>query len=150
MSKDLDQYLDTLPVYQFKLVDGSTLLAKLYDIDDKDNVHLQDAHEVHLIEEDPAVFDVSIHKYMYMSAERSSIINLDKIITYSEVSLRTKNFYSKAVLQSRLHELYNEFKLDYKSDIFKSFIDGLDNKGSSNKYRGWDGHPKPWPPLEDI
>ena len=38
----------------------------------------------------------------------------------------------------------------YFSELINSFIDGLDNKGYSNKYTGWDGHPKPWPPEEDI
>ena len=154
MSKELDQYLDSMPVYQFRLVDGSTVLAKLIDIDDSNNVHLQDAHEVHLEESNETIFDVSIHKYMYMSEERKLTINLDKVISHSEASRHCKNFYSKAVLHSRMRDMVNDIQSDHKStfasDIFKSFIDGLDNQDYKEKYRGWDGHPKPWPPEEDI
>ena len=38
MSKELDQYLEDQPIFMFKLVDGSTIVGRMQDIDDKDNM----------------------------------------------------------------------------------------------------------------
>ena len=152
MSKELDQYLTDVPVYQFRLVDGSTILAKLTDIDDKDNVHLQDPHEVRLEEGSQEIFDVSIHKYMFMSDEREVTISLNNVISYSEANMDTKNFYSKVMLQARIRDMVKEIKKDHSvssSDLFTSFIDGLDNQDTTPKFGNRFGK-RPWPPREDL
>ena len=121
MSKELNQYLRSVPVYQFRLVDGTTILAKLIDIDDSNNVHLEDPHEVHL-EPSNDIFDVA--------------------------NLQTKDLYTKAILQTRIRDMIGEFKRDHvvdTSDMFKSFIDGLDSLDSRPKFGK-----RPWPPEEDI
>tara|TARA_R100000234_G_scaffold111157_1_gene83993 strand:+ start:1977 stop:2420 length:444 start_codon:yes stop_codon:yes gene_type:complete len=147
MSKELNQYLRSVPVYQFRLVDGTTILAKLIDIDDSNNVHLEDPHEVHL-QPSHDIFDVAIHKYMFMSDEREITISLDSVISHSEANLQTKDFYTKAILQTRIRDMVGELKKEHTVDtsaIFKSFIDGLDNLDSRPKFGK-----KPWPPEEDI
>jgi len=152
MSKELDQYLTDVPVYQFRLVDGSTILAKLTDIDDKDNVHLQDPHEVRLEEGSQEIFDVSIHKYMFMSDEREVTISLNNVISYSEANMDTKEFYSKVMLQARIRDMVKEIKKDHSvssSDLFTSFIDGLDNQDTTPKFGNRFGK-RPWPPREDL
>tara|TARA_A100001201_G_scaffold127763_1_gene112620 strand:+ start:262 stop:711 length:450 start_codon:yes stop_codon:yes gene_type:complete len=149
MSKELDQYLEDQPIFMFKLVDGSTIVGRMQDIDDKDNIVLEDAREVTLHESGKPALDMAMHEYMFLSDERITTINLDKVITYSEVTLSVKRFYSKSLLHHKIKQ-QEEFASSTITDLFKAFIDGLDNKGYSNKYTGWDGHPKPWPPEEDV
>jgi len=152
MSKELDQYLEEQPIFMFKLVDGSTIIGRMQDIDDDDNVVLQDPHEVTLHESGVPALDMAMHKYMFLSDETTTIVNLDKVISYSEVNLIVKKFYSKSVLEGKVAS-YKKSLADQQSsfsNLIKAFIDGLDNQDSKEEYTGWDGYPKPWPPEEDI
>ena len=70
MSKDFKQYLSDQPIFMFKLVDGTTVIATLEDI--KDNiVTIKDAQEIQLIGDSTLSWDMSIHKWMFMSDERT-------------------------------------------------------------------------------
>ena len=95
---------------------------------------------------------------MYGCGKNEVIITLDKIIAQSEADLPMKKFYSKVMLKEKLHQsLSDRLKSKQKKrpptsmEWFFSFLDGLEQQDSrTDDYIGWDGHPKPWPPEEDI
>ena len=148
MSKELEQYLDELDIHMIRLVDGSTILAKIVDEDDKMFL-LQYPHEVCLHEATNAL-DMSIHDWMFLSDDSEVMIQKSNVLCHSQANILTKNFYSKVVLRNRIKSMFTKENTSFGSKFIDSIIDGLDNKGFSNKYKGWDGYPKPWPPEEDI
>ena len=156
MSKDFKQYLSDQPIFMFKLVDGTTVIATLEDI--KDNiVTIKDAQEIQLIGDSTLSSDMSIHKWMFMSDERTVNINLDNVLSYSELNNQGKQFYSKVVMKNRVKSMVEDLKKDTESfggnltEMFNSLLDGLEQQDSrTDDYIGWDGYPKPWPPAEDI
>ena len=94
---------------------------------------------------------------MFMSDERVINVNLDNILSYSELNYEGKQFYSKVVLKGRVRDMVSDIRKESQvfggnlSNMFDSLLDGLDKQGSkTDDYIGWDGHPKPWPPEEDI
>ena len=156
MSKDFEQYLSDQPIFMFKLVSGTTVLGVLEDIQNN-MVSIRHAHEVMLIDESNVKWDMSIHKWMFMSDERVINVNLDNILSYSELNYEGKQFYSKVVLKGRVRDMVSDIRKESQvfggnlSNMFDSLLDGLDKQGSkTDDYIGWDGHPKPWPPEEDI
>ena len=142
MSKELNQYLENQPIFMFKLVDGSTVIGRMEDIDTNDNIIIQDPQEVVLHESGRPELDMAMHKYMFLSDERTTLINLDKVISYSEANLMVKQFYSKSILRSRVNDTIRNKQNSYFSELINSFIDGLDNQDFRSK--------PPWPPEEDI
>ena len=156
MSKDFEQYLSDQPIFMFKLVSGTTVLGVLEDIQNN-MVSIRDAHEVMLIDESNVKWDMSIHKWMFMSDERVINVNLDNVLSYSELNNQGKQFYSKVVMKNRVKSMVEDLKKDTESfggnltEMFNSLLDGLEQQDSrTDDYIGWDGYPKPWPPAEDI
>tara|TARA_S200002703_G_scaffold99575_1_gene86064 strand:+ start:746 stop:1210 length:465 start_codon:yes stop_codon:yes gene_type:complete len=154
MSVELDQYLEKQPIFQFRLVDGSTIIGKISDIDDSNKVHLEEAYQVHFDNSGPANLEIVLHKWMCMSDEKTCIINLNHIISHSELNTKAKEFYSKTILKTKVEALSSDLKSKESDSIFsevvRSIIEGLDNQDYLDDYEGWDGYPKPWPPEEDI
>tara|TARA_X000001316_G_C921209_1_gene35536 strand:- start:1270 stop:1728 length:459 start_codon:yes stop_codon:yes gene_type:complete len=140
MSTELDQYLEKQPIYQFKLMDGTTIVAKLRDIDDNDQVHLEEPHEVHY-SEDNAQMSIALHKWMYMSDETHTSINLNHVLAYSELNVKSKSFYSKAILKAKVNVLADELQKRENqslfSDVVNSIIDGLDNQDYVDPTSDW-------------
>ena len=156
MSVELNEYLMDLPIYVFKLVDGNTIIAKLID-NDESGVIISNPHQLDLFEGDRKI-DIIMNEWMYGCGKNEVIITLDKIIAQSEADLPMKKFYSKVMLKEKLHQsLSDRLKSKQKKrpptsmEWFFSFLDGLEQQDSrKDDYIGWDGHPKPWPPEEDI
>ena len=88
MSTELNQYLNELSIYMIRLVDGTTIIAKIID-EDTNTFLIQHPHEVHLHEGTRAL-DMSIHDWMYLSDDTETIIQKDKVISYSEANILTK------------------------------------------------------------
>ena len=126
MSAELDQYLQKQPMFQFRLVDGSTIIGKILDIDDSNIVHLEEAYEVHFDPKDGYdTMEICLHKWMSMS----------------ELNIRAKNFYSKAVLKTKVEALSDDLTRrepgSIFSDVVRSIIEGLDNQDSLKDYSDW-------------
>jgi hypothetical protein len=140
MSIELDQYLEKQPIYQFKLMDGTTIVAKLCDIDDNNQVHLEEPHEVHYREGDTQM-SIALHKWMYMSDETRTSISLDHVLAYSELNVDSKSFYSKAILKAKVDVLKKELQKRENqsifSDVVNSIIDGLDNQDYVDPLSDW-------------
>jgi len=154
MSAELDQYLQKQPIFQFRLVDGSTIIGKILDIDDANKVHLEEAYEVHFDNNGPTNLEIALHKWMCMSDEKTCIINFNHVISHSELNIKAKEFYSKTILKTKIEGLSGDLEKKEPNSIFsevvRSIIEGLDNQDYLDEYTGWDGYPKPWPPEEDI
>ena len=153
MSKELNEYLRKMPVHVFKLVDGDTIIGKLIDSDENDVV-IAKPHELGIIENGNRL-DISINEWLYGCDADEVLISQQNIITHTEASMSMKNFYSKCVLKGRIHQLVTDLNPKSKStnpmNIFESLLNGLEQQDSrTDDYIGWDGHPKPWPPEEDI
>lgn len=135
MSAELNNYLKTLPIYQFKLVDGSSIIGKLVDIED-DIVHLEETHEVRYHENSKHQVELTMHKWMYLSDEKTTQVNLNHVISYSELNTTSKQFYSKSVLKAKIEALKDDLMEDGNkslfSDVFNSIIEGLDNQDSGS------------------
>ena len=142
MSAELDQYLQKQPMFQFRLVDGSTIIGKILDIDDSNIVHLEEAYEVHFDPKDGYdTMEICLHKWMSMSDEKTCTINLNHVISHSELNIRAKNFYSKAVLKTKVEALSDDLTRrepgSIFSDVVRSIIEGLDNQDSLKDYSDW-------------
>ena len=154
MSKELNEYLTNMPVHVFKLVDGNTIIGKLIDSDENDVV-IAKPHELGVLETSKNSMDVCINEWLYGCDAEEVLISQKNIITHSEASMTMKNFYSKCVLKTKIHQMVSDLNPKSKSvnpmNIFESLLNGLEQQDSRrDDYIGWDGHPKPWPPEEDI
>tara|TARA_B100001057_G_C22710853_1_gene895720 strand:- start:605 stop:1114 length:510 start_codon:yes stop_codon:yes gene_type:complete len=137
MSDELDQYLSKLPIYVFKLMDGNTIIARLLkDADAEEGL-------VYVSQPQSVVLDgrqIIMHEYMYGCEANKIHIDTMNIITYSEATLRLKNFYSKCILQAKIDDIALDTGVDNEeteekelswTDFISSFIDGLEPKDST-------------------
>ena len=156
MSVELNEYLMDLPIYVFKLIDGNTIIANLVD-NDETGVIISSPQQLGLTENKEQI-DLFMNDWMYGCGKNDIIITTDKIIAQSEANLQMKKFYSKYMLREKIHQTLSD-NLERKKkkrpqspiEMFFSLLDGLEQQDScEDDYIGWDGHPKPWPPEEDI
>ena len=84
---------------------------------------------------------IALHKWMYMSDETHTSINLNHVLAYSELNVKSKSFYSKAILKAKVDVLANELQKRENqslfSDVVNSIIDGLDNQDYVDPISDW-------------
>ena len=122
---------------------------------DENDVVIAKPHELGVLETSKNSMDVCINEWLYGCDAEEVLISQKNIITHSEASMTMKNFYSKCVLKTKIHQMVSDLNPKSKSvnpmNIFESLLNGLEQQDSRrDDYIGWDGHPKPWPPEEDI
>tara|TARA_Y100000004_G_C8927274_1_gene418196 strand:- start:711 stop:1226 length:516 start_codon:yes stop_codon:yes gene_type:complete len=139
MSSELNQYLRKQPIYVFKLAEGSTIIAKIVKdaAAEEGLIYVSQPHTMKL-DSGKNKSEVIIHEWLYGCDAKRVPIDVLNIIAMSEANLKMKNFYSKVLLQDRLHSLalelgLNEIESDNLtfSDFISSFIDGLEPKDST-------------------
>jgi len=137
MSKELDEYLDNMPIFVFKLVDGGTIIGEIMDNDGKE-ILLSNPQEIALINsEDGSMNNIYMNEWIYGSDSSEVLINCDKVIAKSEASIKLKNFYSKVNLQNKVKTLAKEMGMNGDTvfdslSFVKSLFNGLDNKDYSD------------------
>jgi hypothetical protein len=152
MTQELNNYLSKLPIKIFKLIDGSTIIAKVLE-DDGEEIMVSKPHEMDLITGDSKHRgNLVMNEWIYgCEQDEDIVIHHDMIMTDANASLKMKDFYSKAVLQNRLESLADSLDLkpnDSKSlfddglhpfESLLSFLDGLEPKDSTmyDKYTGY-------------
>ena len=141
MSTDLDQYLSKQPIYIFKLITKETIIAKVVRNSDVEEgiVYVSQPHTLEL-GRGKNTQEVIIYEWLYGCNVQELPIDTMNILVMHEADLKMKNFYSKCLLQSKLHNMALDLKLeDLDSDeppqsfkdMISSFIEGLEPKDST-------------------
>jgi hypothetical protein len=139
MSSELNQYLRKQPIYVFKLAEGSTIIARVIkNAEATEGLIYISQPQTLKLEGGKKKSEIIMHEWLYGCDAKKVAIDVLNIIAMSEASLKMKNFYSKVLLQDRLHNMalelgLNELEEDDLSftDFISSFIDGLEPKDST-------------------
>jgi hypothetical protein len=138
MSKELNEYLSNLPIHVFKLIDGSSVIARILDEDD-DGFILGRPFEIKLGRGRRGL-DLELYEWLYGCDAKDTFIAEETIMAHHEATMKLKNFYSKSLLQMKidevaedldsLDELKDELQIENPFDFIKGIIDGLEPKDS--------------------
>lgn len=140
MSDELDEYLESLPINVFKLVNGETIIARI--------VEEPPDEELPFILSQPYVLNLdtsigrgglSMHEWLYGCDAQEVFIEQSDIIATHEAILKMKNFYSKCVIRNKIEEDEFDDEFDSEEDnksispfeFLQSLIDGLEPKDST-------------------
>jgi hypothetical protein len=140
-------------IFTYHLVDGSHIVAEEVDYDiDSEIVHI--LAPMQLVDEDTGY---SFREWSVIEPGQTVHLRDSKIVAQSLASYDLKKLYLEFNLLAHLHSVMQKHKgletstpeVD-SNDFFKNL--GLTPKQKKKKrpWTGWDGHPKPWPPEEDI
>jgi len=142
MSDELNNYLNNTQINIYKMIDGSTIIARLVE-DDGEEIMVSKPQEVMLMPDGKSV-QLIMNEWMYGSDEDEDIIiHHDSIMSYSSASYKMKKFYSKCILRNRLDDLADNLNLKSKTsdssdsietnpfEFLSSILDGLEPKDSS-------------------
>jgi hypothetical protein len=133
MSKELNDYLNSMDIRVLKLVDGSTIIGKVLDYDDY-NMMIEKPQQIGLHDEGLKV-DLIMNQYMYGSDDSAVVFNVNKIIASSDASFSLKKFYSKHMLREKVTTLVEstaDKKKNKPSDLYNMFetlLNGLEQQG---------------------
>ena len=141
MSTDLDQYLSKQPIYIFKLITKETIIAKVVRNSDVEEgiVYVSQPHTLEL-GRGKNTQEVIIYEWLYGCNVHELPIDTMNILVMHEADLKMKNFYSKCILQTKLHNMALDLNLDDLNsdeppqsfkDMISSFIEGLEPKDST-------------------
>ena len=133
MSVELNEYLDNQNVQVFKLIDGTTVIAKVID-KDSSGFLLAKPHELGIEERDNRT-DIFMNEWLYGCDANEVLLTVDKILAHSQASRDMKDFYSKSMIRHKISDLIKDYGIPQnnpssKFDFIQSIIDGLVPKDS--------------------
>ena len=141
MSTDLVQYLSKQPIYIFTLINKETIIAKVIKNADSEEgiVYVSQPHVLELNRRSHNQ-EVIIYEWLYGCDAKKVALDTMNILVMYEADLKMKNFYSKCLLQTQLHNMALDLEIDdliqdeppqsFK-DMISSFIEGLEPKDST-------------------
>jgi len=140
-------------IFTYHLVDGSHIVAEEIDYD-IDNGVVYILAPMQLVDEDTGY---SFREWSVIEPGQTVHLRDSKIVAQSLAPYDLKKLYLEFNLLAHLHSVMQKNKeletstpeVD-SNDFFKNL--GLTPKQKKKKgpWTGWDGHPRPWPPEEDI
>jgi hypothetical protein len=140
MSDELDEYLESLPINVFKLVNGDTIIARIVELppDEELPFIISQPFSLHL-DASLGKGSLSMHEWLYGCNAQEVFLEQSDIIATHEAILKMKNFYSKCVIRNKMEDEDFEEEEDSEEDseylnpfqFLQSLVDGLEPKDST-------------------
>ena len=145
--------IEAKEIFTYHLVDGSHIVAEEVDYDVQGEI-VYILAPMQLVDEDTGY---SFREWSVIEPGQTVHLRDSKIVAQSLAPYDLKKLYLEFNLLAHLHSVMQKHKeletstpeVD-SNDFFNKL--GLTPKQKKKKgpWTGWDGHPKPWPPEEDI